>query len=245
MPGSRVEVERLTHAFDGNVVLRDVSFSIEPGELVALTGPSGSGKTTLLQLLGGLDRPTAGRIMVDGIPVHALRHATRYRREVVGFVFQLHHLLPALTAQENVQLPMVAAHVPRRERDLRAHELLDEVDLSGRARSLPSSLSGGERQRVAIARALAGQPRLILADEPTGSLDAAATERIWQLLAAVRERHGSTILVASHDASLLRHVDRSLAIRGGAVCEQPASNLAPPPPPATGPDHHDRAPAEL
>ena len=247
MPGSKVEVEKLTRTIDGKVVLRDVSFSIEPGELVALTGPSGSGKTTLLQLLGGLDRPSSGSIMVDDIAVHALRHPTRYRREVVGFVFQLHHLLPALSAQENVELPMVAAHVPRRERHERACGLLDEVGLLNRAASLPSSLSGGERQRIAIARALAGQPRLILADEPTGSLDALATERIWELLASVRERHGSTILVASHDRGLLRHVERNLAIREGVVFEQPLDQSESEPdaetPQPGGGEPHDHAPA--
>jgi putative ABC transport system ATP-binding protein len=190
---------------------------VEPGELVALTGPSGSGKTTLLQLIGSLDRPTSGSIYVDDIAVHTLSHPAHFRRDVVGFVFQLHHLLPSLTVQENVELTMVAAHVPRRERHARAQELLDEVELGERSRALPSDLSGGERQRVAIARALAGRPRLILADEPTGSLDSAASERIWQLLVSVRERHGTTIVVASHDPTLQEHVDRGLSIIDGRV----------------------------
>ncbi len=200
-------------------ILRDVSFSIAAGEVVALTGPSGSGKTTLLQLIGSLDRPTSGSIYVDDIPVHALRQPAKFRRDVVGFVFQLHHLLPSLTVQENVELTMVAAHVPRRERHARAQNLLDEVGLGERARALPSDLSGGERQRVAIARALAGQPRLILADEPTGSLDSAASDRIWNLLVSLRERHGTTILIASHDPTLRAHVDRSLSIVDGRVSE--------------------------
>ena len=217
MPGSRLVVEHVNRVHGHTQILRDVSFRIEAGELVALTGPSGSGKTTLLQLIGSLDRPTSGRILVDEIPVHALRRPSRFRRDVVGFVFQLHHLLPSLTVRENVELTMVAAHVPRRERRLRTQELLDEVELSGRDRALPADLSGGERQRVAIARALAGRPRLILADEPTGSLDSAATERIWKLLVSVRERHGTTILIASHDPTLREHADHGLSIIDGRV----------------------------
>ena len=208
-------------------VLRDVSFVVEPGEVVALTGPSGSGKTTLLQLIGSLDRPTSGAIYVDDIPVHTLRHPAKFRRDVVGFVFQLHHLLPELNVQENVELTMVAAHVPRRERHARAKSLLDEVGIGDRLYAFPADLSGGERQRVAIARALGGQPRLILADEPTGALDSAASDRIWNLLVGLRERHGTTILIASHDPTLREHVDRSLSINDGHVTDSPATARIP------------------
>jgi putative ABC transport system ATP-binding protein len=214
-----VVLEHVNRAHGDTQILRDVSFRIEPGELVALTGPSGSGKTTLLQLIGSLDRPTSGVILVDDIRVDALRHPARFRRDVVGFVFQLHHLLPSLTVQENVELTLVAAHMPRRDRHARARDLLEEVELEGRSRALPADLSGGERQRVAIARALAGRPRLILADEPTGSLDTAASERIWNLLVSVRERHGTTIVIASHDPTLREHVDRGLSITDGRVSE--------------------------
>jgi putative ABC transport system ATP-binding protein len=200
---------------------------VDAGEVVALTGPSGSGKTTLLQLIGSLDKPTSGSIYVDDIPVHALRQPAKFRRDVVGFVFQLHHLLPSLTVQENVELTMVAAHVPRRERHARGQDLLGEVGLGGRSNALPSDLSGGERQRVAIARALAGRPRLILADEPTGALDSAASDRIWQLLVGVRERHGTTILIASHDPTLRENVDRSLSISDGRVSDPAATTLIP------------------
>ena len=155
MPGSRIVLEHVNRSHGATRVLRDVSFVVEPGELVALTGPSGSGKTTLLQLIGSLDRPTSGTIYVDDIPVHALRHPAKFRRDVVGFVFQLHHLLPSLTVQENVELTMVAAHVPRRERHARAQRLLDEVGLGERPHASPRRPLGGERQRVAIARALA------------------------------------------------------------------------------------------
>jgi putative ABC transport system ATP-binding protein len=217
MPGSRVVLEHVYRAHGAAQILRDISFTLDPGELVALSGPSGSGKTTLLQLIGSLDKPTSGSIYVDDIAVHALKHPTLFRRDVVGFVFQLHHLLPALTVQENVELTLVAARVNRRERHARAQELLEEVGLAGRSHDLPQDLSGGERQRVAIARALAGQPRLILADEPTGSLDSVASARIWALLVDVRERHGTTILVASHDASLMEHVDRGISIADGQI----------------------------
>jgi putative ABC transport system ATP-binding protein len=219
VPGSRVVLEHVSRAHGHTQILRDISFRVEPGELVAITGPSGSGKTTLLQLIGSLDRPTSGQIFVDDIPVHRLRQPAHFRRDVVGFVFQLHHLLPSLTVQENVELTMIAASVPRRERHARAQELLDEVGLAGRDRALPSDLSGGERQRVAIARALAGRPRLILADEPTGALDTGASGRIWKLLVSVREHHGTTILVASHDPALQEHADRGLSIIDGHLTE--------------------------
>lgn len=217
MPGARVIVERVSRAYGKAVVLDDVSLVVDPGELVALTGPSGSGKTTLLQLIGSLDRPTDGRIWVDGVSVGDLSRPAGFRRATVGFVFQLHYLLPALSARENVELPMVAARVPRRERVERALELLDEVGLADRARARPSELSGGERQRVAIARALAGRPRMILADEPTGSLDTAGSRKIWGLLSVVRSRLGTTVIVASHDPTLAEHTDRSLRLVDGRL----------------------------
>jgi putative ABC transport system ATP-binding protein len=221
MPGSRIVLEHVYRKHGAAEILRDISFKVDPGELVALTGASGSGKTTLLQLIGSLDKPTSGTIFVDDIAVHALRHPARFRRETVGFVFQLHHLLPALTVQENVELTMVAARLGRRERHTRAQDLLDEVGLGDRSHAMPSDLSGGERQRVAIARALAGQPRVILADEPTGSLDSVASAKIWTLLADVRERHDTTILIASHDPTLMEHADRGIVIADGQIVATP------------------------
>jgi putative ABC transport system ATP-binding protein len=223
MPGSRVVVKHVYRAHGNAEILHDVNLRIEPSELVALTGPSGSGKTTLLQLIGSLDKPTSGEIWVDDVAVHALKHPAKFRRDMVGFVFQLHHLLPSLTVQQNVELTMVAAHVNRRERTARSEELLEEVGLEQRIHDLPSDLSGGERQRVAIARALAGQPRLILADEPTGSLDSVAAAKIWALLADLRERHGTTVLIASHDASLLDRADRGINIADGRI-EEPTDS---------------------
>lgn len=216
MAGASLIAEHVSRAYGRAFVLDDVSFVVEPGELVGLTGPSGSGKTTLLQLIGSLDRPTTGRVMVDGVSVGALSHPAEFRRTTVGFVFQLHYLLPALTAQENVELPLVAGRVPRRERMERALGLLEEVGLADRARARPSELSGGERQRVAIARALAGRPRLILADEPTGSLDSVASRTVWELLAKVRAG-GTTVIVASHDPALVEHTDRLLRLLDGRM----------------------------
>jgi putative ABC transport system ATP-binding protein len=229
MPGARVLVEHVSRSYGRALVLDDISFVVEPGELVALSGPSGSGKTTLLQLIGSLDRPTSGSIHVDDIAVDQLSHPARFRRDTVGFVFQLHYLLPALSVQQNVELPMVAARVPRHERTTRSLELIEEVGLAGRAHALPADLSGGERQRVAIARALAGQPRLILADEPTGSLDSVASERVWELLNQVRDSRGATVIVASHDPSLTEHADRTIQLSDGHLVPQvprPAEELA-------------------
>jgi putative ABC transport system ATP-binding protein len=217
MTGVRVVVEHVSRAYGPAVVVNDVSFVVEPGELVALTGASGSGKTTLLQMIGSLDRPTSGSIRVGDIAVEKLTQPAKFRRESVGFVFQLHHLLRTLTAQQNVELPLIAARVPRRERAQRALELLGEVGLGDRASSLPSDLSGGERQRVAIARALAGRPCLVLADEPTGSLDSVASRRIWDLLEDVRSRHGATVIIASHDPTLVELADRALRLVDGQL----------------------------
>jgi len=221
--GAKVVVKHVSRAYGPATVLDDVSFSVEPGELVALTGPSGSGKTTLLQLIGSLDRPTSGSIHVDDIDVGELSDPARFRRDTVGFVFQLHHLLPALTVQQNVELTMVAAGVGKRERAQRSLELLETVGLADRLRGFPADLSGGERQRVAIARALAGRPRLILADEPTGALDTAASQRVWDLLIDVRQRLGTTIIVASHDLTLMEHADRAIhLVDGHLVTPEPA-----------------------
>jgi ABC-type lipoprotein export system ATPase subunit len=217
MTGARVTFSHVSRMFGRTTVLDDISFVIEPGEVVALTGPSGSGKTTLMQLLGSLDRPTAGRILVDDVDVGALRHPAHFRRNTVGFVFQLHYLLPALTARQNVELPMAAARVPHRERSERANSLLEEVGLGTHAGRLPADLSGGERQRVAIARALANNPRLVLADEPTGALDTTASQRIAELLESVRQNHGTTIVIASHDPALSDQADRSLTLVDGRL----------------------------
>ena len=216
-PGVRVIAEGVSRSFGHTEILHDVSLVVEPGEFVVVTGPSGAGKTTLLQLIGSLDRPTSGRILVGDVNVGAVAHPAAFRRDTVGFVFQLHHLLPAFTAAQNVELPLAGERVGRRERARRALALLDEVGLSDRANALPSELSGGERQRVAIARALVNEPALVLADEPTGALDSVASQRVWDLLSQLSETRGATIMIASHAPALAERADRVLRMLDGRL----------------------------
>jgi putative ABC transport system ATP-binding protein len=217
--GVEVVVERVRREHPGGIVaVDDVSLTLEPGEFVVLTGPSGSGKTSLLSLIGALDRPTSGRVLVDGSRLDGgSDELARYHRDIVGFVFQHHHLLAHLPACANVELPLLGAGVGRRERRERAVELLREVGLGHRLDEVAAHLSGGERQRVALARALANDPRLLLADEPTGSLDSASTQRVLDLLEAVREHRGMTLLVVTYDPIIGRRADRVLHMRDGRL----------------------------
>jgi putative ABC transport system ATP-binding protein len=217
--GAGVVVEHVRKSFEGGRVraLEDVSFSVEPGELVALTGPSGCGKSTLLNLIGALDRPDSGSIAVDGQPLQQVDDPAEYRAATVGFVFQLHDLIPTLSAAENVQVPMLGRGRSRGERTARARDLLREVGLGGRADARPSVLSGGERQRVAIARALANEPRLLLADEPTGALDADTGAQVLDLLHGLRDRRGTTILLVTNDEVIALRADRVLRLRDGVI----------------------------
>jgi ABC-type lipoprotein export system ATPase subunit len=213
-----VVVEHTSKSYDSRIVaVRDVSLRIEPGEFVSLTGPSGCGKSTLLNLIGSLAKPDSGDIRVDGVSVPALESPALYRRSTVGFVFQLHHLLPMLTAGSNVEVPLIGTGLGRRERRERARELLAEVGLEARLDHLPSQLSGGERQRVAVARALANRPRLLLADEPTGALDSKSSLRVLDLLSELRERYGMTLLVVSYDPEVAHHADRAVRMEDGRI----------------------------
>jgi putative ABC transport system ATP-binding protein len=225
--GARVVAEGVRREHPGGIVaVDDVSLTLEPGEFVVLTGPSGSGKTSLLSLLGALDRPTAGRVLVDGTVLDGgSDERARYHREVVGFVFQHHHLLAHLPACANVELPLLGAGLGRRERRERAVDLLREVGLAHRLDEAAAHLSGGERQRVALARALANDPRLLLADEPTGSLDSESTQRVLDLLEAVRERRGMTMLVVTYEPLIGRRADRVLHMRDGRLVPADASAL--------------------
>ena len=217
--GAEVRLDHVVKAFEGGRVraLDDVSFELAPGELVALTGPSGSGKSTLLNLIGALDDPDEGSITLDGQRLDQIRDRDEYRSTTVGFVFQLHNLIPTLTASENVQIAMFGHAQSRNARRARARELLGEVGLAGRVDARPATMSGGERQRVAIARALANEPRLLLADEPTGALDSATGNRVVALLDEVRCRRGTTILLATNDDQVAASTDRVMNLRDGVI----------------------------
>jgi putative ABC transport system ATP-binding protein len=205
----------------GGVVhaLRPINLSIESGEFLAVEGPSGSGKSTLLQLLGALDRPTAGSLVFDGRELSDLddRKLTRVRSRDIGFIFQSFNLIPTLSAAENVETAMVPLQHDRRARRTRVAELLDQVGLSPRAAHLPSRLSGGEQQRVAIARALANEPRVILADEPTGNLDSATSDEVVRTLQELSAQHGVTVIVVTHAEEVARHAARRIRLRDGQV----------------------------
>jgi putative ABC transport system ATP-binding protein len=205
--------------------LRGVSLSISEGEFVVVVGPSGSGKSTLLQVIGGIDLPTAGTVEIMGTSLHSLsdRDLTRLRLTRLGFIFQRFHLLPVLTARENVELPMAEAGLPRKQRQERAAELLDYVGLAHRAHHRATQLSGGEMQRVAIARALANRPALLLADEPTGELDAATGQEI---LALFRRLHqdGTTLVVVTHDEHLARQAGRIIYMLDGRISSESRGN---------------------
>ena len=218
MSGVQVDVRHVRKSFEGGRIraLEDVSLQLDAGELVALTGPSGCGKSTLLNLIGALDRPDAGEIWVGGEDVTRLDDPSLYRADTVGFVFQFHNLITTLTALENVQVPMLGKR-RRAERERRARELLDEIGLTERADSYPPTLSGGERQRVALARALANGPHLLLADEPTGSLDSETGAQILELLHRVRDEHGMTILLVTNDDGVAGQAERVLRIRDGVL----------------------------
>jgi len=205
---------------DGSVqALRDVSFTVEAGTLVALTGASGSGKSTILNLVAALDTPDAGSITVAGRRVDELDDPAGYRAETIGFVFQAHNLLPTLTASENVQIPMFGRR-PRAERAERARLLLEQVGLESRAHARPAVLSGGERQRVAIARALANEPLLLLADEPTGALDSATGKQVLDLLDQARRSRGTTILLVTNDDEVAARAQRTLRLRDGLIRDE-------------------------
>jgi putative ABC transport system ATP-binding protein len=200
--------------------VRGVSLDVERGDYVAIVGPSGCGKSTMLNLLGGIDRPSAGSVTIDGARVDEMRdaEATRFRLLKIGFVFQRFYLMPALSAVENVELPMAEARVQTAQRRKRARDLLAYVGLSGRRDHRPSQLSGGEQQRVAIARALANQPQLLLADEPTGELDATTGAEMIELLAQVNH-DGTTIVVVTHDEILARAAKRVVHMRDGVIVD--------------------------
>ena len=197
-----------------------IDLDVRKGEIVAIIGPSGSGKTTMLNLIGGLDRPTSGRIVVDGVDLEGMndKQLTEYRLRKIGFVFQFYNLMPTLTAEENVELPMILAGIKDRgKRYTRANELLRTVGLEGRKDHKPEELSGGEQQRVAIARALANTPSVILGDEPTGDLDSKSAKSLMDL---VRSLQGITFILVTHDPLVLSSCDRAFSLRDGKVTRE-------------------------
>jgi putative ABC transport system ATP-binding protein len=204
------------------LALRRVNMKIKKGEFAAVIGPSGSGKSTLLHMIGCLDRPTKGEVILDGIDVSKLsdNELSRIRAEKIGFVFQFFNLYPTLTALENVELPMMIVEKNKSERKKRARELLKIVGMEKRAEHLPSQLSGGERQKVAIARALANDPPLILADEPTGNLDSKSGKEIVTLLDKLQEEEGKTIVMVTHILDIAKFAERLIYLKDGEIIKE-------------------------
>ena len=218
-----VEIEGVTRTYASSAgevhALRDVSFEVDAGQLVALVGRSGSGKTTLLNCIGGLDQPTSGTVTINGSVVTSMNEneRTRLRRDELAFIFQTFGLVPMLSARENVGLPLRLRKTPSAEREQRVAHLLDLVGLANHAEQRPSELSGGQQQRVAIARALANSPRLLIADEPTGQLDAETGATIMALLQSVVRSEGMTAIISTHDQSLQAMADRSIRLSDGVL----------------------------
>ncbi len=217
-----IRLNGVSKQFDGKrkvVALDSVDLDVARGELVSIVGPSGSGKSTLLNLIGGLDRPSSGKIEIDGRDVASLSDddLTRLRRDKIGFIFQFFNLLPSLTCVENVALPLHLKGLPRKEIESRARDLLELVQLGTRMDHLPDELSGGERQRVAIARALAFNPPILLADEPTGNLDTHTGAEILRLIHDLHDRLGATVLIVTHDSGVAQSCPRTVTLRDARI----------------------------
>jgi len=221
-----LEARDLKKSYENGTIeaLRGVSLGIVAGDFLAITGPSGSGKSTLLHLLGGLDLATEGTVLFRGQPVGKSQNGTAaididtYRARWAGFIFQSFHLLPSLNALENVQVPMLGTGGHRQGREEKARALLVELGLEQRLNQYPNQLSAGERQRVAIARSLVNNPQVLLADEPTGNLDSVNSAKILEILAQIQERHGTTLIMVTHDLSIAATAHRHVAMRDGRIC---------------------------
>jgi len=218
-----LELKKVNKIYDGSEIhvhaVNDVSLDFQEAEFVAIVGPSGSGKTTLLNLIGGLDMPTSGEIIIDGTNLSKLKSSQLidFRMRNIGFVFQSYNLIPVLTAKENVEFIMSLQKWPRKERDERTLELLNAVGLSDRVNSRPSKMSGGQQQRVAVARALASRPKFVLADEPTANLDSKSAESLLDIMEKLNHGEGMTFIFSTHDARVMKRAHRVITLEDGKV----------------------------
>lgn len=235
-----IRIENITKSFGSLQVLKGIDLHIDKGEVVSIVGPSGAGKTTLLQIIGTLDRPDSGRVCVDATDVTTLsqKQLSDFRNRHLGFVFQFHQLLPEFTAIENIMIPAYIAGVSQKQAKARAEELLQFMGLADRALHKPAELSGGEKQRVAVARALVNNPAVILADEPSGSLDTKNKQELHQLFFDLRDKYGQTFVIVTHDEQLASITDRTIHMRDGllensVVSGSPADTQSVPFPPLT------------
>lgn len=214
-----IQIEGITKSFGSLQVLKGIDLTIDKGEVVSIVGPSGAGKTTLLQIMGTLDKPDAGRIILNGTDVTKLKEKelSAFRNKEIGFVFQFHQLLPEFTALENVAIPALIQGRPAGEATKNAKEMLELLGLAGRAEHKPAELSGGEKQRVAVARALINHPSVVLADEPSGSLDTKNKEELHQLFFDLRDKLGQTFVIVTHDEGLAAQTDRTIHMLDGKI----------------------------
>ncbi len=214
-----IQLRNITKSFGTLKVLRGIDLDIQKGEVVSIVGPSGAGKTTLLQIMGTLDKPDKGTVVFDDLDVNSLsqKKLSEFRNRHIGFVFQFHQLLPEFTALENIMIPAFIGGSGKREASQRAMELLEFMGVQDRASHKPNELSGGEKQRVAVARALVNKPTVVMADEPSGSLDSANKEELHRLFFALREQYGQTFVIVTHDESLAAMTDRTIHLKDGAI----------------------------